>query len=72
MDGFEMAKTIIGLLGIEPGNPGILKGLMEACADCERWGPPEGKPCMSLRLALDMGVDYTPPQWCKDKPDNLQ
>ena len=71
MDGFNTAKKIMGILGVEPDNPGILRGLMEACADCKRYGPQEGKPCMSLRLALDMGVKYTPPEWCRDKPDNL-
>ena len=67
MDNFETAKKIINMLGIEKNDPGILRGLMDACADCEKYGPSEGKPCMSLRLALDMGVEYTPPDWCRDK-----
>lgn len=72
MDNFDRAKQIISVLGIEKDNPGILKGLTEACADCKHYGPPEGKPCMSLRLAIDMGVEYTPPEWCRDKPENPQ
>ena len=67
MDNFDRAKKIIELMGIEKDNPGILKGLQEACADCEHFGPIYGKLCMSLRLALDMGVEYMPPGWCKDK-----
>lgn len=60
------------LMGTDKNSPGLLMGLMDACADCDRWGPKDGKPCMSLRLALDMGVEYTPPEWCKDKPENPQ
>ena len=68
MDNFEKAKEIIKLMGIEKDNPGVLQGLRDACNDCERYGPKEG-PCMSLRLALDLGCEYTPPEWCKDKND---
>ena len=67
MNNFETAKRILKLLGVEKDNPGIIKGLTEACNDCERYGPQNGRPCMSLRLALDMGIEYTPPEWCKDK-----
>ena len=67
MDNIETVKKIMELLGIEKNNPGILRGLKEACAECETWGPKDGKPCASLRLALDMGCEYTPPEWCKDK-----
>ena len=69
MDNFDRAKRIIKLMGIEKDNPGILRGLKDACADCEHYGPRNGKPCMSLRMALDMGVEYTPPEWCKDRND---
>ena len=65
MDNFETAKGIIKLMGIDKS--GVLRGLIDACNDCERYGPREGKPCMSLRLALDMGVEYKPPEWCRDK-----
>lgn len=68
MDNFETAKKIMGILGLQGNDPAVIKGLMDACANCDKYGPPEGKPCMSLRLALDMGCEYTPPEWCKDRP----
>ena len=64
---YETAKKIIKTLVIEPNNPGILEGLKMACADCEHYGPKEGRPCMSLKLAREMGCEYTPPEWCKEK-----
>ena len=65
MDNYETANKIIKMLGTD--KTGILNGLMAACADCDRLGPRDGKPCMALRMALDNGVEYTPPKWCKDK-----
>ena len=64
-ENMEAARKIIDTLGVDKS--GILSGLMAACANCERYGPQAGKPCMSLRLALDVGVEYMPPEWCRDK-----
>lgn len=69
-ENIETAKRIISLLGVD--RTAMTKGLADACDDCEHYGPPDGKPCMSLRLALDMGIEYTPPDWCRDKPMNPQ
>ena len=67
MDNYDTANKIINMLGTD--KTGLLDGLMAACSDCERYGPREGKPCMSLRLVIDNGIEYTPPKWCKDKQE---
>ena len=72
MNNMNTARKILGLLGCKKNEPGILLGLMSACAEIHKYGPPEGQPCMALRLALDCGCEYTPPQWCKDIPLNPQ
>lgn len=66
-DKLETAKKILKLLGTDKDKQALLNGLMAACAECDMWGPEDGKPCASLRLALDLGVEYTTPEWCKDK-----
>lgn len=68
MDNYETAKWILKTLGVKgegkecPGMP---------CDECDKLGPKDGKPCMSLKLAKDMGYVVTVPKWCKD-PEELQ
>lgn len=72
MDNMDTARKIFGLLRVKKNDKAMLDGLKAACADCDKYGPPNGKPCMALRLALDYGCEYNPPSWCKDTPINPQ
>lgn len=62
---YKTALEIISLLGVNKDE--ILRGLTDACSECDRFGPRDGKQCASLRLARDCGIEYTVPAWCKDK-----
>lgn len=66
---YNTARQILSILGGKEDKAicsGALKGLTQACADCDRMGPRDGNPCMCLQMARELGVEYDPPPWCKD------
>ena len=69
---YNTARKILSILGGGKKKKdsalcaGALMGLTEACADCDKYGPKDGNPCMSLQMAREFGVEYDPPPWCKD------
>ena len=67
MDNISIANKIMRLLGFKRRYPAILNAMFLLCPECDRYGPPDGKPCASLQMAIDNGFDdYEPPEWCKD------
>lgn len=61
---YELAKSILTLLGVKGNGE---ESTAMPCAECDKYGPVDGKPCMSLRLAREMGYTVTTPKWCKDQ-----
>ena len=67
MDQIDRAYEIMRLLGVKRRDPIILKAMEALCPVCDKYGPRDGKPCVSLQMAIDNGYDdYEPPEWCKD------
>ena len=60
---YELAKGILTVLGAVGHGE---ESTAMPCAECDKYGPDDGNPCMSLRLARDMGYTVTTPEWCKD------